>query len=350
MADLKNAENEEIEQDQLEEDSEILPEEEQENKSLSIKEKLILLLLGISAFLLSFLMLFPIEEIVRFMIGRVSHEAGFVLDFKKLDFPIFGKKSFDAVYFLNKDGIEFKSEELLADVGIKQLYSAKLDGEVQASPFEIDTHDLTITGSSLKSKVNLSNIDEGFSAVSGSVEILMNASKITRFPVIPFVGDLSGTQIKTLNITVRKNGAILNLEKALLHLSIAKIRVKGSINLSPVFKNSQLNLEVCPELDKKYAAERSDIANGLELLKKGPEGCFPLQGTISDPKVNLGGGGQSSNSISSPPTTVNPPAGAGNPPQTNTGSANISPPSSTGTQTSTAVQPPPANSAVPAKQ
>ncbi|HNF15094.1 MAG TPA: hypothetical protein PK453_15615, partial [Leptospiraceae bacterium] len=124
---------------------------------------------------------------------------------------------------------------------------------------------------------------------------------------------------------------------------------KGSINLSPVFKNSQLNLEVCPELDKKYAAERSDIANGLELLKKGPEGCFPLQGTISDPKVNIGGG--SGSSSSQPSSNVNPPpSGTANPPQTNPGTVNVNPPPPSGTQTAPTQPPPPANSAVPAKQ
>ena len=104
---------------------------------------------------------------------------------------------------------------------------------------------------------------------------------------------------------MKKNGNRITFEKAIFDLSIAKITLKGRLDISPTFKSSRLDMEICPKLSKEFIIERQDLSDTLSLLAKdGKEACIPLQGTLSDPQININinlPGKEESNVLPDPP-------------------------------------------------
>jgi hypothetical protein len=262
--------------------------EETGGSVLSLKQKIFLI--GICFFsILSFVIfLFPVEEIARYGISKFSESSGIVVDFKNLKLPLLGNKTVDSFYFQTKDGMEIKSEEIILNVGLLKLYQeAEFKGEIEFSTFEIDSSKFTIKAGTLNIISNLTNLDKELASISGTVGIHGGNGMLVRLPELPIIGNLSGTPIKMLDLDIQKNGPRVEFKKASINLSIARIKIKGKLELSPVFNASRLDIEVCPELSKEFATEREDLANMLISLKKGDETCIPVSGTISDPKVNI---------------------------------------------------------------
>jgi hypothetical protein len=88
------------------------------DNSLSYKQITLHFFGGILGLFLFIVLLFPIEEIIRYYITKSTQNSGFIVDFKKLNFPILGTKSVDSLYMVTKDNIEIKSEEIQFDVDI----------------------------------------------------------------------------------------------------------------------------------------------------------------------------------------------------------------------------------------
>ncbi len=256
--------------------------------SLSFKEIIFLLFSGFIGLFLFILLLFPIEEIIRFYITKASQSSGFVLDFKKLNFPILGTKSVDSLYMVTRDNIEIKSEEVQFDVDIPELYKGNIITESEAFSFVVETDDFILNAKNLKTDINLILSERENPVLNGSVNLSILGGKIPKIPSFPVLGDLSGTKIKSINLNMKKNGNRITFEKAIFDLSIAKITLKGRLDISPTFKASRLDMEICPKLSKEFIIERQDLSDTLSLLAKdGKEACIPLQGTLSDPQLNI---------------------------------------------------------------
>ncbi len=275
------------------------------DNSLSYKQITMLFLGGILGLFLFVVLLFPIEEIIRFFITKNTQNSGFIIDFKKLNFPILGTKSVDSLYMVTKDNIEIKSEEIQFDVDIPELYKGNILTQMEALSFVLETDDLLLNAKSLKTDINLILSERENPVLNGGLTISIVGGKIPKIPSFPILGDLSGTSIKSINLNMKKNGNRISFEKAIFDLSIAKITLKGRMDISPIFKASRLDMEICPKLSKEFIIERQDLSDTLSLLAKdGKEACIPLQGTLSDPQININinlPGKEESNVLPDPP-------------------------------------------------
>jgi hypothetical protein len=290
MAELENPK-----QLSSEDSTEELPEEEiveedfeERDKSLSIKQIILLSLSGFIGLFLFIFSLFPIEEILHYYITRNTQNSGFIVDFKKLNFPILGTKSVDSLYVVTKDNIELKSEEVQFSLNLSEFYNGNIVSNSEIYAFSIETDELFLSSKSIQSDINLVQSERETPTFNGSISINSGAGKITRIPSFPVLGDLSGTSIKSITLNMKKNGTRISFEKAIVDLSIAKIQLKGRLDLSPNIKNSRLDMEICPKLSKEFITERQDISDMLTLMAKdGKDPCIPLQGTISSPILNI---------------------------------------------------------------
>jgi hypothetical protein len=261
---------------------------EENDKSLSLKQKILLSLSGCIGLFIFVLSLFPVEDILHYYITKNIQSTGFIVDFKKLNFPILGTKSVDSLYVVTKDNIEIKSEEVQFSLDLSEFYNGNILSNSEIYAFSIETDELFISSKSIQSDINLVQSERETPTYNGSISISSGAGKIVRITSFPVLGDLSGTSIKSITLNLKKNGSRISFEKAFVDLSIAKIQLKGRLDLSPNFRNSRLDMEICPKLSKEFSSERQDISDMLTLVARdGKEPCIPLQGTISSPLLNI---------------------------------------------------------------
>lgn len=281
MAELETTEEKELE-NVSEEDLEL----EEEESHLSLKQKLWLGLIGFVGFLFFFIIFFPLEEIIKSYVIKTASENQINLDFKNLNLSIFSSSQIDKFYLLTQNDIEVKSEEIEFDISFTKLMNKQIIGTISATSFSLDTGSTLIKLKRLDLSPNVQNYEKGL-ATSGSLEVQTAGGQIVKLPNFPILGDLSGVQIKSINLAFKKMGSSLQIEKAMLNLSIAKIQIKGKIEIAQNFMNSSLDIQVCPTLTPEFALEREDLANILAAVSKGNETCIPVRGTIQSPQADL---------------------------------------------------------------
>lgn len=287
---------------------EVFPEEgdesefEEEDSGLSYKQIISLSILGFIGLFLFVTLLFPIEEILRYLITKNTQNSNFTVDFKKMNFPIFGTKTIDSLYIITKDNVEIKSEEIQFTVDIPELYKGNIISHLEFFSSAIDTESVTISARTMSLDLNLLQSERENTPMNGSILLSIGGGKLVKLPPFPVLDDLSNTSIKSISLIIKKNGNRLSIEKGTFDLSIGKISIKGRIDLSPLIRNSRMDLELCPKLSKEFSTERQDLADTLTLLAKdGKEVCIPMTGTFSDPKINLN---ISSPGIENPPNST----------------------------------------------
>jgi hypothetical protein len=290
MADLENSNLKPT--DEILED--ILPDEnleenfEEKENPLSLRQIIVLSLSGFLGLVFFTLTLFPIEEIIHYYLTKNSQTSNVLIDFKKLNFPILGTKSVDSLYVVTKDNIEIRSEEVQFSLDLSEMYKGNIISQSEIYAFSIETNDVYLSSKSIQADVQLIQSEREVPTYNGTISFTSSGGKLGRIPSFPILGDLSGTSIKSMTLNLKKNGSRITFDKTVLDLSIAKIQIKGRMDLMPNFKNSKLELEICPKLSKEFSSERQDISDMLTLMvREGKEPCIPLQGTISSPKLNI---------------------------------------------------------------
>lgn len=280
--DIENFSEEDSEQEESEQELEL----EEEEPYLSLKQKLLLGLIGFIGFLFFLIILFPLEEIIKSYVIKLASEQQMHLDFKKLHLSIFSSSQIDKFYLLTQNNIEIKSEEIEFDISFTKLLNKQILGKIAATSFNLDTESVQFKLKRIELSPNVQNYEKGL-ATNGSLEIQTGAGQIVKLPNFPILGDLSGVQIKSINIVLKKTGSSLQIEKAILNLAIAKIQIKGKIEVAPSFMNSNLDVQVCPTLTPEFALEREDLASILAAVSKGGEACIPIRGTLQAPQAEL---------------------------------------------------------------
>jgi hypothetical protein len=282
---------------------EVLPDEEEffeeefedtEDSKLTGKQILSLVLAGLVGFFLFLFFLFPLEDIIRSYAVKYASEAGVNLDFKNLNFPLFSRKQIDGLFVLTRGNTEIKSEEVEMDFSILALRKNQIQGDLEATSFQIDMGNIIVKLRKMNLILNINNYDKGAN-FTGNIELQTGSGQIVKLPNFPFLGDLSGTGIKGLSLQFKKNGQTLLIEKGIINLSIAKITVRGKMEVVGSFMNSSLGIEICPKLTPEFSAEREDLANTIAAVSRDGEACIPIKGTLSEPQADLSkimGGGQ----------------------------------------------------------
>jgi hypothetical protein len=296
LPDLTDPPNEEEEEEQkappIEVEQEFEFEEEIfEEKEFSIKQKFVAILTGVVSFLFFLILLFPYEEIARYYILKAASENQLSLDFKNLNLPFFGSKSVDGLIYQGKDGFELKAETIELDSSYSTLMDRSFKGEIQISSLKLDISELGIDIKTLSlTDSEIDHFDKGIAGMNLSIHLEALNGKIKRSPNIPVLESLKDTIIKSIQLSVKKekNSFRLRVEKLALNTNLAKLEVTGNIELNDFFKNSKLDLKICPELSKEYKEEREDVAGYFQMAMKS-EKCFILEGTIGQPKPKFPG-------------------------------------------------------------
>lgn len=265
---------------------------------LNWTQRIILIVFSIFASLFFILYLFPYEEVARKFITKYAAESNFNLDFKKLHLSFFGENTIDRLVYQSGD-TDVRAESITLEASLWQMYKGNFNGVIKlVSPhFEFGEYDISTKGGNIEG--NITGLDRDINAMNGSLNIQLVGGKILRSPVIPILDTLKDVSIKSIFLNLKKSANRILIEKATFNLSIAKIDIKGKIELMlPAWKASKLDLQICPVLSKEFAAEREDLANTLIVMTKDlPGGCIPISGTISEPKADIPG-------IGAPPSGV----------------------------------------------
>ncbi len=280
----------------LQNSEEVLSEEEfTENihrTNFTLKQKMILILIGFFSFLIFSIIIFPYEEVVRKVLSKLSVENQIVIDFQNLNLPFFGSKTIDGLIYQGKDNSEIQAETIELDSSLFNLMSQVFKGDLEVTAVKLDIADIALSFKTVKIEDSfLDSFDKPYGQMSFFIKFNSIGGKIRKSMVIPFVDiNLKDIQIKSLSFEAKKDksGTKVKIEKFFLNTNIAKVILDGTVELSEFIKNSQLNLKICPTLDEKFKAEREDVAGNLQLMMKN-EKCFTLEGSIGAPKPNLPG-------------------------------------------------------------
>ncbi len=309
------SEDEEVLESLLEEEGDSASdfEEVEEESRLNSKKIISLIGLGIFSFIVFLLFTFPLDEMVRSLLGDISRDSGLVVEAKEIHFPFFGRKSFDSFSVQFSNGNLIKAEELSVSVSMIGLLNQRIDGDAEIGFFKYEGSDTSLQIKSISFPLRIASIDDKITKWNGEGEIELSGGKFFESMEIPMLGSLKGYEIRKGSIQFKIRSGKVLIEKGLLDSSIAKIQFQGVIRLSDVITLSQLDLKLCATLNEKFALERQDIA-GLATLLPQENGriCVPIRGSISSPKVdipNLNQFGNTSGIQTETPTTTTPEGG-----------------------------------------
>ncbi|EPG75944.1 type II secretion system protein N [Leptospira fainei serovar Hurstbridge str. BUT 6] len=272
-----------------------LPEEVEEDISprFSLKQKLILVGLGVFFFLFFSFLLFPYENIVRSAINSGPGGPS-SLSFRELKVSIiFGEISAKSLE-INGPSVRAKANEASIQAGLISLLRKKINGEFRISGIKLDYDGNPLgTIDSLKGFLKLDSIALPASRQSGSFQIGMPSGSrgfLPGLPELPVLDKLENFRINKLSLKSRLNQGNLDIDEFVLDTSIARFDITGNIRLSDSLGFSQLNLKVCLELERNFALEREDIVGMLALLEKSGGGkCLPITGILQKPEVKIPG-------------------------------------------------------------
>jgi len=298
----EDAENEEappIEEDIDEDAYSVVP-------TLSVKQKLLLILGGVFTFLTFLVLLFPLEEFIRSQISKASSQKGYYIDFKRLKIPVFGSKTVDSLNIQSPDGLGIKTEEIEINSSLYNIIQGSFIGTIQANSVKLDKKEISLNLKSILFEGKLASLTEGFNEINGSLMVQAANGTLTKVPILPLIGELKDTAIKNISILMKLKNGRIHIEKGVLDTSIGKISFKGKIEYTGNFGNSRIDMEICPRLSASFSAERPDLSDMLQVVSKGnPDFCVPIQGTVDQPKANISLMGDQN--LQNQPSTVLPP-------------------------------------------
>ncbi|GBF49081.1 hypothetical protein LPTSP4_05900 [Leptospira ryugenii] len=273
----------------LDEDESLAEDEEiEEAKKLTTQKIISLVGFGIASFFIFVLFTFPLDEMVRSLLGRLSKETGMTIEAKEIHFPLLGRKSFDAFSLQFNNGNLLKAEELSVSVSLLGLLGQRWEGDTEIGFFRYEGSELVLQIRSLKFPLRLAMLDEKISKWAGEGEIELAGGKILESMEIPLLGSLKDTELKRGSLQFKIRAGKMSIEKGNFETNMARFQIQGVIRLSDAFGLSQLDLKVCGILNEKFSQERPDIA-GLATLLPQENGriCVPVRGSINAPKVDL---------------------------------------------------------------
>lgn len=266
----------------------------EEEKSLSSVKILGLVGIGVFAFLVFFLLLFPLEHVIKSYLGDWSRSSGIVLEFKEIRFPFFGSKSIDSLVIQPSAGTILKSEETFFQISMFSLMKREIDGDIEMNSLHVDSGDTSILIKSLQVSAQLGEFEERLTKANGDIRLNLRGGKIASLPQIPMVGEVKDIAILKGNFHLKIRSGKIQLDQASLDTSWFKLQITGNIRLSDSLPYSALDIKVCAQAQEKFAQERPDLAGMLAILpQEGGRACLPIKGTINSPQAELPAPGSS---------------------------------------------------------
>lgn len=281
--------SEETKEEVLEvEDTEIIEHhDDDDHKKLNLKDIIYLFVIGLVSTILFFILLFPLEEVIRSITLERTRKAGIILDFKNLNFPIFGTKSLDNFLFQNATGLVFKSEEVEFQISLLGLMLNKLEIEQDFLSSSIETKFANWNPKSSNLNLSLENFDKP-SKWNGDIVFLSSGGKISDLHDIPMLTDLKDIKINKFSLFLKFKYGKGTIDKGNIDSSVLKGSLSGSVKLMDAFALSPVDLKFCFNFTEAFSLERPDIAGYAAILpKEGNKSCIPIIGTLGNLKVGV---------------------------------------------------------------
>lgn len=272
--------------DPLEDDSDFLDEEEE--KPLNKSKVLGLIGIGFSAFLIFFIFLFPLEEVIKSYLVDLSKTTGIVIEFKDIRFPLIGAKTIDSLAIQPTSDTILKVEEAILDLKTWELIQNRFDGDIDLIPLKLDSGEIGFMLKSVLISGRLSGIEERLTKTTGDIKIQIRGGKISSLPEIPMVGEAKDIVIIKGQFHLKFRSGRLHIELGSLDTSWFKFQLSGVIRLADSLAFSNLDLKLCATSQEKFANERPDLAGMLAILpQEGGRSCIPIKGTIHSPSFDI---------------------------------------------------------------
>ncbi|MEM7181836.1 MAG: type II secretion system protein GspN [Spirochaetota bacterium] len=277
----------ELEESELGTEEEHTFEEDSIESKFSIKQKLFAWIGGFISFIAFIIIVFPYEEVTRYFVAKMTVPKNILVDFRSLNFSFWGDKTVDVLKVQTPDGMSVKVEEVIVSASLLELLQKNVKGETIAKILSLETENYEFKVSNLNIKHDLNKVDTGLMKLNGNMKINFVGGKILKTPEYALLGSLGNTKIKSILVNLAFRNGTLEIQKLKLRSDKVKVDIKGLIKLNQNFSYSNLSLDLCPELTKKYANERPDLADTLQLFKNlKKSSCFKVKGTVSSPKVD----------------------------------------------------------------
>ncbi len=261
--------------------------EEDDHKKLNLKDIISLVIIGLFSTILFFILLFPLEEVIRSFTLDKTRKAGIILDFKNLNFPIFGRKSMDNFLFQNSSGLVFKSEEVEFQISIFSLLLNKLDLEQDFLSSSLETRFANWNPKSSNLNLTLENFDKP-SKWNGDIVFLSSGGKITDLHDIPMLSDLRDIKLNKFSLFLKFKYGKGSIDKGTIDSSVLKGSLSGSIKLMDSIAQSPVDLKFCFNFTDSFSMERPDIAGYAAILpKEGNKSCLPIIGTLGNLRIGV---------------------------------------------------------------
>lgn len=270
----------------LEDDSEFLDEEE--DKPLNKSKVLSLFGIGLSAFLVFFIFLFPLEEVIKSYLLGLSKTTGVVIEFKDIRFPLVGAKTIDSLAIQPTSDTILKVEEVVLDLKTWELIQNRFDGDIDLISLKLDSGEIGFLLKSVLITGRLSGMEERLTKTTGDIKIQIRGGKISSLPEIPMVGEAKDIAIIKGQFHLKFRSGRLHIDLGSLDTSWFKFQLNGVIRLSDSLPFSNLDLKLCASAQEKFANERPDLAGMLAILpQEGGRSCLPIKGTIRSPTFDI---------------------------------------------------------------
>ncbi|MBI38368.1 MAG: type II secretion system protein GspN [Leptospiraceae bacterium] len=257
-----------------------------EETTLTSRQKIWIGVSVISSFLLFFVLLFPLDIIIRKLLQ--NPETGMQADFTSLNLNAFGSDDIQGFQF-RAGSFAISSPQVESTVSWIGLMKDDLEGTVTLNgPFDLQAGDVGLQGQKALLKLGLpDSMQQPASTWVGDIELELQGVTFTALPsAIPLPLSPSDLKVSQGRIRMGFDGGGVNFEGSSLQTNLFNIRLTGRGTIRGPLAAMQLNGRICLRPVSDLQQENPAIYDFYTAFggTGGGELCFKLEGNLSSPK------------------------------------------------------------------
>ena len=260
--------------------------EEFEPVRLSFRQWLYVSLAILGSFVFFLILLFPIDDVVRFVVYK--NFKG--IEFQDLSISTFGKDKLENLVVKVGD-LDIRSEKIESGLGWFSLMSKTAKGPLWISKTEIDNPVIAITAEKIKMDLDIGPLQANSATkLSGFIKISMNKVIINRAGILPLEPGLLEIADATIHTTMSNGEVIFNEFK--INANAFRIELKnGKLGSSSNLATAPLSGELCltPTTQLRENEKFISLRSLYEMIggKLNDRFCNRLNGTLGKPGLDI---------------------------------------------------------------
>ncbi len=257
-----------------------------EETELTGRQKIWIGVSVISSFVLFFILLFPLDIVIRKLLQ--NPEIGMQADFTSLNLNAFGSDDIQGFQF-RAGNFAISSPQVESTVSWTGLLRDDLTGIVTLNgPFDLQAGDVAVQGKKALLKLNLpDSMAQPASTWVGDIELELQGVNFTALPSgIPLPLSPSDLRVSQGRIRMGFDGGGVNFEGSSLQTNLFNIRLTGRGTIRGPLATMQLNGRICLRPVSDLQQENPAIYDFYTAFggAGGGELCFKLEGNLSSPR------------------------------------------------------------------